>query len=156
MAIGAQIQNSSGLTLDSFTVTYDGELWRQGAGNTTLVFEYSLNATSITDSLATWTNVSALNFVSNSISGTPGNGNVDGNDPANRVAGITSTVVSLNITNGSNLWVRYYNTGASPDGLSVDNFQFTATTIPEPSTYALLGLGLGALWWLRRKSSVQG
>jgi len=28
---------------------------------------------------------------------------------------------------------------------------FASAAIPEPSTYALLGLGLGALWFLRRK-----
>ncbi len=37
----------------------------------------------------------------------------------------------------------------------LDNFSFNGSTvvIPEPSTYALLGLGLGALIWLRRRTA---
>ncbi|NJK90769.1 MAG: PEP-CTERM sorting domain-containing protein [Blastochloris sp.] len=47
----------------------------------------------------------------------------------------------------------YWNAGAANRGGLIDNVLVdgTVSAIPEPSTYALLGLGLGALWWLRRK-----
>jgi hypothetical protein len=34
---------------------------------------------------------------------------------------------------------------------SLDNFQFSSTGIPEPTTLGLASLGLGALWWQKRQ-----
>jgi hypothetical protein len=50
---------------------------------------------------------------------------------------------SLNDVQGFGLW--------GSGGFDLDLAGFSATTIPEPSTYALLGLGLGALFFLRRR-----
>jgi hypothetical protein len=36
-------------------------------------------------------------------------------------------------------------------GLAIDDVIFSAAAVPEPSTYALLGIGALALWFRRRK-----
>jgi hypothetical protein len=43
------------------------------------------------------------------------------------------------------------------DGILLDNFQFStiATSVPEPATFALMGLGFAGLNYRRRKSSTQ-
>lgn len=41
---------------------------------------------------------------------------------------------------------------AAGNSIRLDNVSISATTIPEPSTYALLAAGLAGLIWLRRKS----
>lgn len=44
-------------------------------------------------------------------------------------------------------------TGSQDFHMSFDNVSFTITTIPEPSTYALLALGLGAILFVRRRAA---
>src|SRR5439155_16946766 len=81
--IGLRLLNNTGVTLDSFTVKYDGEEWRDGqsASPETLLFSYSLS-TSVSDwtNNASYTSVSALNFTSPVFSGVNSAGTaVDGN-----------------------------------------------------------------------------
>ncbi len=76
--------------------------------------------------------------------------------PAGSFAVITlPTVTALN--NDSTVFLRYTVEGASSTAGNnrLDNIQFNA--IPEPSTWALIGLGLGfALWSIRRRRSING
>ena len=61
--------------------------------------------------------------------------------------------ITLTIANSGQYWVRATSSSSS------SNYNFmvqglngaVVTVIPEPSTYALLGLGVGALVWLRRR-----
>lgn len=54
------------------------------------------------------------------------------------------------------------NTGNVGNALNIDDFQLTVTTepvvvpIPEPSTYALMALGLGVVGWTARRRRAQG
>src|SRR5450631_3891907 len=65
---GMQINNASGGTFGSLSLSYTGEQWKSGAAIADMLsFEYSTNATSLTT--GTWTSVSALDFNSPNNSG---------------------------------------------------------------------------------------
>ncbi|CAN5735178.1 hypothetical protein BH24ACI3_BH24ACI3_05370 [soil metagenome] len=124
--IGACFTNNTGAAITSFTVTYDGEMWRLGATGgrlDRLDFQYSLNATTLLDGTATWTDVNGLDFVTPNTSGDTA-GARDGNEPLFRTAGITAIVGSLSIPNGATWYIRYldFNASGADDGLAVDNF----------------------------------
>jgi len=80
-------------------------------------------------------------------------------------AGPSGTVLS-DVTSGSNLngpltsgpgdvaWAFQWNTtvAAQPDEFDeLGSGSLSITNVPEPSTFALIGLGLGALGWMRRR-----
>lgn len=56
---------------------------------------------------------------------------------------------------GKTLGVMFSSGGVYADDrfVGVTNISASVAPIPEPSTYALLGLGLGALVWLRRRTA---
>ena len=63
--IGARLQNNTGDVLKYLWVKYTGEQWKRAATDATadrLDFQYSTNATSLTDGAATWTDVDTLDF----------------------------------------------------------------------------------------------
>jgi hypothetical protein len=162
MFIATRLTNNTGVTLDTFTVTYDGEEWRDGqlATPETLSFGYNLGATTAgtppnwADPLTTYTAVPALNFTSPVFAGTGSSGTaVDGNS-AGKVAGITATVTGISWAPGTDLWLRWADPqvpSAADDGLGIDNFSFSAdATVPEPSGFALLCISLAGMFGLRR------
>jgi hypothetical protein len=157
MDIGLRLVNNTGLTLDTFTLRYDGEEWRDGQATTaeTLLFSYSLS-TSVADwtNNASYTSASALNFTSPVFSGTSSSGTaVDGNS-AGKVAGITSTISGLNWAPGAELWLRWSDpqlAGNADDGLAIDNVNFSAIQTPEPSSLSLLGLAGAGFFVARRR-----
>ena len=152
--MGLRLINNSGTTLTSFTVSYDGEQWRNGgSGNAhSLTFAYSFDATTAdwatTNTTATYVSVSGLTFTSPIVGTTAAT--IDGNN-AGRVANITSTITGVNWAPGTDLWLRWsdINDAGSDDGLAIDNVRFAA--VPEPSTLVLGSLGLLALLRLRRQ-----
>lgn len=104
-------------------------------------FQYSLNAGGVNDNAATWVDFDALDF-SQSIS-TP-SGTADGNVNFQLKSGV---IDSLSLDPGSTIWIRWTDidhTG-NDHGLAIDDFSATFTTVPEPATMAILGLGLLAL-----------
>jgi hypothetical protein len=129
--------NNLGFNITQFSISYDGEQWRNGGSTVpnVLTLQLSLDGT-------TWVSLgAAFNFTSpiNTSTGSA----LDGNASANRVAGIGGTFTpSTAILNGSVFYLRW----ADPDdtgsdaALAVDNFTFSA--IPEPSIYMLLGVGI--------------
>ncbi len=125
--IGAQIQNNSGSTITKLKIIYTGEEWRLGATGRTdkLSFEYSLNATSLTN--GTWLPVTNLDFITPNITGT--NTKV-GNDPENKTS-ISYTIRNLSIPNGAVFLIRWVdpNISGNDDGLAVDDFTIEANPV---------------------------
>ena len=129
--IGAQLGNDSGLVLDHIDVNYAGEQWRLGVAGRPdrLDFQYSLNATSLSDAAATWIDVDTLDFASPNTSATAGA--LDGNLAANRIA-LAGTIGSLSLAPGATLWIRWFDLDASgaDDGLAIDDVQFSVDGTP--------------------------
>jgi hypothetical protein len=123
---GAAFANSTGAQITQLQIAYTGEQWRSGVNTgrqDSLIFEYSLNATSL--ATGTWNRVSGLDFASlnNTVTGA-----LDGNAPANR-SNLAATINGLSIAPGATFWVRWsdYNAAGADDGLGVDDFSLTPT-----------------------------
>ena len=140
--IGASFQNGGTTPIQSLGFGYWGEQWRLGTASRTdrLDFQYSLNATTLTD--GAWTDFDTLDFISPVIAGT---GALDGNAIANRTL-LTSTLTGLNLGVGADLWIRWTDLDASgsDDGLAIDDFSITAgfapAAVPEPGSLFFLTL----------------
>lgn len=168
--IGLQLTNNTNKTLDSFTITYDGEQYREAAG-ATAADGFDLQWSLVVSPTSGWRdNPTNGGFYNNGVSGVdyggasanqpggflaPINNNagavaLNGNLPANRVADITLTVSNITWAPGSDLWIRWRD-NFTHDGIAIDNVRFSATAVPEPGTLALASLGLVAVGLLRRK-----
>jgi hypothetical protein len=147
--IAAGFANTSGLVLDSFTLRFDGEQWRNGGNATaqTMVLEYGFGASFAT--VTTWTQPAGdFNWTSPVASATAAA--VDGN-ALGRVANRGGTL-GTSWAPGDTLWVRWIETNdaGNDHGLAIDNLSFSVTAVPEPGTHALLLAGLGLVGWLAR------
>ncbi len=129
--IGAQLRNDSGQALSEIAVAFTGEQWRLGATGRadSLVFEYSLDATSLADSSATWVALTTLNFSSPTTTGSTGA--LNGNLPANQTA-VSASITGLNLAPSAILWARWSdpNISGSDDGLAIDNISFAVAGDP--------------------------
>ena len=125
--LGMVLQNNTGETLTSFTLSYLGEQWRWGGSSNinTLVFDYSIGTGSSIDSAGAFTANSNLDFASPVSSGT--SGPLDGNLAENQRS-ISSTVGGLAWAPGEYLILRWTDTNdaGSDDGLALDNLSFNA------------------------------
>ena len=139
-AFGVSFVNNTGGIISAVTVNYRGEQWRLGAINRddTLQFEYSTDATLLSD--GTWQNTDALDFITPSAAGPAGafDGNASGNNSA-----LSFTITGLNIANGAAFWIRWTDSDAtgSDDGLAVDDVSISfagnpATLCQEPVSQA--------------------
>ena len=145
------LTNNSAVALNSFTLRYDGEQWRNG-GNTTaqkLTVQYGFGNSFA--GVSNWITAGAA-FDVNSVVNTATPAAVVGN-----VAGLSANrggTVSTNWAAGSTLWVRWNdaNDAGNDHGLGIDNLSFSVTTaVPEPGTYAMLLAGLGAVGFIARR-----
>ncbi len=176
--IGLQLINDTGKTLDSFTITYDGEQYRDRgtAGANGFDLQWSLSATA-----AGWASSNAatpgpgdfyygVNGVERGAFAfndpdlskrafmAPHNGTsnvaLDGNLPENSVRDITHTVTGINWAPGAELWIRWRDqlpgTPTNFHGIAIDNVRFSATAVPEPSAFLLLASALLCCGWRRR------
>ncbi len=123
----AHFINNTGKTIHNLMVSYDGEEWRDG-GTTgvvnQLVMFFSTDGTNFTPM------GSAFNFTAPVNSGIPDP--LDGNAPANRVAGIGGNF-STNLVNGTVFYLRWLdiNDFGNDDALAIDNFSLA---VLPPST----------------------
>ena len=155
---GAHFTNNTGATLTEFTLAYTGEQWRDGGASPngsvaqSDTFDYSLDATSIADGAATFTNVTSLDFTSPIFGATSGTA-LNGNLAANRNTIGPVTVTGLSWLPGTDLWVRWADTNDSGNdhGLGIDDLSFSAdaSVVPEPASLTFLGVAVAGLF-LRR------
>ena len=147
-------ENSTGLTITELTLSFDYELWRQLSGSnrqSTMVFSdtNSIGFNNFTVGGDAVNATSAGAYTSSLAASGTNTGSMF------EQATFTQTLTGLNIVDGATFGFSFtYDRGASAgsgQSIGLDNFAMSATAIPEPSTYALLGLGVGALIWLRRR-----
>ncbi len=135
-AFGASFRNNTGSVLGSLSVSGNSEQWR-GASNSgineVVVFEYSLDATSL--NTGTWTAVPSLDL-QELLTGSTAAAAVNGN--LNRMA-ISATINSLNLPNLATIWFRWRdadNTGS--DGLyALDDFSLDWTNVAVANTVSV-------------------
>jgi hypothetical protein len=148
--MGVRLTNGTSDVLTEFTLTYNGEQWRNDAAPAAaekLVFEYSLAATALQTGV--YLAAPALDFTAPV---TATNGTIDGN-VAGRVNNITATVTGLAWLPGADLWLRWSdeNNSGSDDGLAIDDVRFSAQGVPEPATVWLSGGALVFAAGVRRR-----
>lgn len=147
------IANNTGSTIDSFTVHFDGEQWRNGGNTTaqTMALQYGFGATF--GAVSTW-NSPGGTFDFTSPIATATQGGLDGNAAANRTANLGGTISNLTWANGTHLWVRWVenNDTGNDHGMGIDNFSFTGHAVPEPATLVLGGFGFAALVFGARRN----
>jgi uncharacterized protein len=158
MRLGARFVNNTAGTITGFNFLYDGEQWRNAGVtniNNQFIVAYAVfpaNTGSI-GAVGVFTTISSAEF------NTPKDGTgsstgalLDGNDAANRVAGLGGTITGLSVASGDEIWLRWFdaNSPSADAGMAIDNFgiTFEAASIPEPSLAALIGLGF--LFLVRR------
>ncbi len=145
------LTNNTGRVLDSFTVRYDGEQWRNN-GNAdahTLVLQYAFGGSFNEIASSSWVSAGkAFDFTSPL---TGASSAVDGN-VAGRVTNLGGTVTT-DWAAGSTLWLRWadLNNSGNDHVMAIDNVSFSVTAVPEPSTYAMLLAGLGAVGFMARR-----
>lgn len=131
---GVQLVNRSGGSLSSVSISYIAEQWRLGTAARVdrLDFEYSLNATGLADTAATWTAFDALDAVAPVTTGTAGA--LIGNAAANRVA-VSGNLTGLSWGADQVLWIRWidFNASSNDDGLAIDDLVVGTLADTPPS-----------------------
>lgn len=149
IAWGAQFVNNTGRLINSITIAYTGEQWRDGGTSTTgsvaqtMSFFYRVGGTTFenpvdTSSTSTattptgWTAFNGLDFTSPTFGATSGTA-LDGNNALNQ-ATFNLSLGSISIPAGATFWVRWDDPDhpSADHGLSVDNFSLTWDSIPTP------------------------
>ncbi|MCV2370653.1 PEP-CTERM sorting domain-containing protein [Roseateles oligotrophus] len=154
--IAVAFTNTTAGSFSGFKIGFDGEQWRDGGAATpvaqSMVMEYGFGATFA--AVTTWTAPGgAFNWSSPVTANLTTGAAVDGNG-AGKVAGLGGDVSTPWASNDT-LWVRWIekNDAGNDHGLAIDNVSLTVMTaaVPEPSTYALLLAGLGAVGFVARR-----
>ncbi|MFN7733585.1 MAG: PEP-CTERM sorting domain-containing protein [Pirellula sp.] len=158
MGYGFALRNNTGVVIDALTIQFTQENWRSstsavntmtfGLGDSTM----ATGANYLT--AASFESITALNLVGPDP--VASNGALNGNDPANQVARSTTITTfkgaALAFNPGDVLYFRWQdaNDPANDAGLAIDNFSLTAfSSVPEPTSLALVGVALGAGSWFR-------
>lgn len=125
--------NTSGSTITSVTVSFDGEQWRDGGAATpvpqTMTLQYGFGQTF--GAVSSWeTPGGNFNWSSPVFTNTGGGAGIDGNG-AGLVANRGGTLNTLGWASGTTLWFRWVenNDAGNDHGLAIDNFTLALNTI---------------------------
>jgi hypothetical protein len=149
---GAKFINQTPYTLNSITLQFTGEVWRQSDTPKTLLFYYFIDPTATAPFSTSYTAfLPALNVSFPRVPADVGGVAVDGTAPANQISlGLTNQVIT-NWPPGAALWLVWEMTDATgkAQGLGIDNLSFSAASsqsnantapilaaIPNQSVYA--------------------
>ena len=159
---GLKLINNTGATISTISFAFTGELWHQQTAANPLNYGYYVDPVT-GDSLPTFTLTSAgttgpatlLNSFTFA-TGTKSSSTATNISPLVTlpVAVTNQSLGSTPWTPGSALWIVFQqsNSAGGAQGLSIDGFTFSA--VPEPGTYALVGLGFaGLVLFTRRRAS---
>lgn len=152
--IGALFQNDLGGTIEALDISYMGEQWQKGYNRATMRFEYSLDATDIVN--GTWLSFDSLDFTAPNAAPYTGSRfgitQTNGNAAAYKTS-LNDVINGLSIGSGDTFGIRWSLRDIDPagvtsdDGLGIDDFRLTAqvAAVPEPTTWAMMILGMGAI-----------
>jgi hypothetical protein len=155
---GVRLTNGTGVTLRNVTITFDGEQWRDAHDvGQSLAFSYLVGDTPQL-TFSGFVDVPELGFTSPVIANA--DAALNGNLPANRVAGITKTFdLNMDWIPGDELFLRWRDNGNATQnhGLGIDNLsvigrEHAVVAVPETSALLMGGAVAGAMgvWSLRR------
>jgi hypothetical protein len=151
---GMRLTNNTGNTIYGFTISYDGEQWRDGGNATpaseTDTMQYAFGASGIQDSPSYSNLPASLNFTS-PVNANTGSGAAVVGNTAGKVSVGPVTVSDIAWQPGTDLWLRWLDVNATGNdhGMAIDNVNFTASQfLPEPACASLVAIG--ALFGLRR------
>lgn len=137
IGFGVRFQNDTKRVITDFTISYSGEQWRNegNAKAQTLVFSYRVSKAALTNPepgiLEGWSFLSALDFKSSrDRSEEP---KLDGNLPASRLAKAGVVLPGVALQPGEELFLRWsdVNDNGPDDGLAIDDFSMTWSTVPQ-------------------------
>lgn len=133
--LGLVLVNNTADALQTVTISYYGEQWRNGGSGiiNKLLFSYSVGASGILS--GTFNTVPSLDLPSTVVSTNPNGVALDGDAMANRTLVSETFTLNTNWLPGQTLVIRWVdaNDAGSDDGLAIDDFNFSATTPLAPT-----------------------
>jgi hypothetical protein len=152
--MAVRLTNTNSYALTEFTLSYDGEQWRDGGaavpGPKTLRVQFSVSASAITDSPQFPNAPAALNFTTPVFTNTSTGAAVDGNVAGKTSIGPVTVSFPTYWQPNTDLWIRRLDprSAGNNHGVGIDNISFSAT--PEPASLSLVAFA-AALTTLRRR-----
>ncbi len=152
---GVVFSNATGSTIDSLDLAFANEQWRNGSTNVAsrFAFSYLVGGTGLGGT--GWTTLTALDLIDRVAVGQANGAAVDGNLVRGQRTG---TLSNLNLQQGQTIalrWVDLDDSG-SDDALAIDDFSLRAgsaavSPVPEPSTWAMMMVGLAMVGAVARR-----
>jgi len=128
--LGWRLRNNTGTVIKSFTVTFEGEQWRNiSTGQQNIKLSYKINETNLT--ATGFTNALANFFTAPYPNASSTVTALDGNNSANRASVTNSISFSVNIEPGDEVMLRWADLRvANKDVMAIDNVSVTAEGLP--------------------------